>query len=129
MQKLQQIIDATFKPAERAPEHPSEAFIERERLLNEQAKKVETLRQVRLRSDSSMRRVPSLVFEVVRHRGFWRTLYRHRHSAPFPDQAAAIHAAKDLARKKRDLGHAVEVRLVRNDGQVVRQTLDEERDG
>lgn len=127
MQKLQDMIDAAFgKQAERAQQHPSDAFLERERVLGEQTKKMEALRQARLGGSASTRSPPSLVFEVVRHRGHWRTLHRNKHSTPFLDQAAAILAAKALARKKRDLGHAVEVRLVRNDGQVV--TLDQERD-
>lgn len=46
----------------------------------------------------------SFVFEVVRYRGHWRTLHCARRSSPFPDQTAAILAAKKLARSKRDQG-------------------------
>ena len=49
-----------------------------------------------------------------------------RHSAPFPDQVAAIMAAKKLARKKRDLGHLVEVVLRRTDGIAVVQSIDDD---
>jgi hypothetical protein len=65
-------------------------------------------------------------FEVVRHRDRSRVLHRNRHSSPYPDQAAAILAAKDLARKKQEEGHAVEVRLVRTDGQVVPQSIEDD---
>ena len=76
--------------------------------------------------DTDQRAVASVsfVFEVVRHRGHWRTLHRAKHSAPFPDQGAAILAAKKLARHKRDLGHAVEVILRRTDGTSVAQSID-----
>jgi hypothetical protein len=76
--------------------------------------------------DADQRAVASVsfVFEVVRHRGHWRTLHCAKHSAPFPDQAAAILAAKKLARNKRDLGHAVEVILRRTDGASVVQPVD-----
>jgi hypothetical protein len=66
----------------------------------------------------------SFVFEIVRHRGHWRTLHCAKHSAPFRDQSAAILAAKKLARNKRDLGHTVEVILRRTDGDSVVQSID-----
>ena len=66
----------------------------------------------------------SFVFEVVRHRGHWRTRHCAKHSAPFVDQSAAILAAKKLARSKRDLGHTVEVILRRTDGDSVVQSID-----
>ena len=69
---------------------------------------------------------PTLVFEIVRYRGYWRTRHRNKHSSPFTDQAAAIVAAKNLARKKRDLGNPVQVSLIRSDGQIVDQPIDGE---
>ena len=66
----------------------------------------------------------ALVFEIVRHRGHWRTLHGAKRSSPFPDQTAAIMAAKRLARQKRDSGHAVEVILRRTDGDCVVQSVD-----
>lgn len=72
---------------------------------------------------------PTLVFEIVRYRGYWRTRHLNKHSKPCTDQAAAILAAKDLARKKRELGNPVQVCLIRSDGQIVDQPLDGESDG
>jgi hypothetical protein len=113
------MIDAALGAVtERDPQQPSDVFPKRERTFSEQARKT--------RADEPMEPPASLVFEVVRHRGRWRTFHRNRHSGLFPDQAAAILAAKKLARKKRDLGHPVEVRLVRTDGQLVMQPIDEE---
>lgn len=127
VEKLQEMIDAAFgKQAERTPQRASEGLIERERVLGEQARKIEALRQARLHDDGAKRSPVSLVFEVVRHRGHWRMLHRTRHSTPFSDQAAAILAAKKVAKRKQELGHSVEVRLVRTDGQVVVQSLDNE---
>jgi predicted DNA-binding WGR domain protein len=130
VQKLQQMIDAAFgTQAERTPQQASDAFLERERVLTERAERIKALRKRRLEDDGSNRPPSVFVFEVVRHRGHWRTLHRNKHSTPFPDQAAAVLAAKELARKKRDQGHDVEVRLVRTDGQVVVQPVDEEEAG
>jgi hypothetical protein len=70
--------------------------------------------------------LPTLVFEIVRYRGYWRTRHRNKHSTPFSDQTAAIVAAKALAKKKRDLGNPVQVSLIRSDGQIVDQPLDGE---
>lgn len=70
--------------------------------------------------------INSFVFEVVRHRGHWRTLHRARHSSPCSDQAAAIRAAKKLARLKRGEGHPVEVILRRTDGNTVVQSIDDD---
>jgi hypothetical protein len=125
MQKLQQMIDAAFpsKVAEREPQQPSEAFTQRQRSLAETATRVESLRQARLTGGEQG---PSLLFEVVRHRGAWRILRRNRHSSPFSDQSAAVAAAIKLAKAKRDAGFPVEVRLNRTDGEVVVQPLDEE---
>jgi hypothetical protein len=130
VQKLQQMIDAAFgTQAERTPQQPSDMFMERERARTEQAGKIEALRKKRLEDDGLSRPPAVLVFEIVRHRGHWRMRHRNKHSAPYPDQAAAILAAKELARKKRDDGHPVEVRLVRTDGQVVVQPVDEREAG
>lgn len=127
MEKLQAMLDKAFGSARapREPERPSEGFLERERAFAERAKKIESLRQARVGGESK----PwsgALVFEVVRHRGHWRTLHRNRYSSPYADQGTAILAAKNLARKKRDLGHAVEVRLRRTDGQVVPQAIEDD---
>ena len=127
MEKLQAVLDQAFGPAKgpREPERPSAAFLERERAFTVRAQKIEALRQARVTAEGPSAAHP-LVFEVVRYRGHWRTLHRDRYSSPYPDQAAAIHAAKTAARKKRDLGHGVEVLLRRTDGQTVAQTVDDE---
>ena len=67
---------------------------------------------------------PAFVFEVVRHRGHWRTLRTGKRSLPFPDQTAAILAAKKLARQKKAEGHSVAVILRRTDGDSVVQSVD-----
>ena len=65
----------------------------------------------------------AFVFEV-RHRGHWRTLHSGKRSSPFPDQTAAILAAKKLARQKKTEGHSVAVILRRTDGDSVVQSVD-----
>ena len=127
MEKFQAVLDQAFGAVKssREPERPSTAFLERERAFAERAKKIEALRQARIAGDRPEAAQP-LVFEIVRHRGHWRTLHRSKYSGPLPSQAAAIEAAKVLAKKKRDLGHAVEVLLRRADGQVVQQAIDDE---
>jgi inosine-uridine nucleoside N-ribohydrolase len=129
MEKLQAMLDQAFGSAKgpREPERPSAAFLERERAFAVRAQKIEALRQARVTAEGPSAAHP-LVFEVVRYRGHWRTLHRDRYSSPYPDQAAAVHAAKTAARKKRDLGHAVEVLLRRTDGQTVAQTVDDDQD-
>jgi hypothetical protein len=67
----------------------------------------------------------AVVIEVVRFRGHWRTLHRKRHSPPFPDQAAALAAAKKPAIAKRKEGHEVKVVLQRTDGNAVVQAIDD----
>ena len=126
MKTFQAVIDAAFGLAatDRPPQAPSDDCKARNHAFQERAKKIEALRQIRL--DSSHERPASLLFEVVRHRGHWRTLHCSKHSSPFADQAAAVLAAKKLARKKRSLGHAVGVVLRRTDGQSVPQLLDDE---
>jgi hypothetical protein len=125
MQTLQQMIDAAFpgETADREPQRPSEAFVERERSFAETATRVESLRQARLAGGQP---ALSLLFEVVRHRGSWRILHRNKHSSPFPDQTAAVAAAIKQAKAKREAGHSVEVRLKRTDGEIVMQPLDDE---
>jgi hypothetical protein len=64
----------------------------------------------------------------VRDRGHWRTRHTNKHSAPFPDQAAGITAAKKRARRKRTLRHPVEIVLWRtNEIAVVQSIGDDER--
>lgn len=126
MKNLQAVIDAAFGAPEavRAPQVPSDSFKQREQALAERAMKIEALRRERLAS--AQVRPASLVFEIVRHRGHWRTLHGGKHSSPLSDQAAAVLAAKKLARRKRDLGHAVEVILRRTDGECVVQSIDDD---
>ena len=130
MEKLQTVLDQVFGSAKapREPERPSAAFIERQRAFAARAQKIEALRQTRVTAEGPSTPHP-LIFEVVRYRGHWRTLHHDRHSGPYPDQAAAIQAAKAAARKKLDAGHTVEVLLRRTDGQVVAQAIDDEQDG
>lgn len=124
MRNLQAVIDAAFGAPENepTPQVPSDAFKERELAFAERAKKIDALRLKRLAN--SPKRPASLVFEIVRYRGHWRTLHGGKHSSPFPDQAAAIAAAKSLAKSKREMGHAVEVLLRRTDGKSAIQSLD-----
>ena len=128
MKNFQAVIDAAFgaAPATPSTQMPSDELKERERTFRERANKIETLREVRLPGDRAQEQPISLIIEVVRHRGHWRTLHASRHSSPCSDQAAAILAAKKLAKKKRKLGHPVEVVLRRTDGQSVPQPLDDE---
>jgi hypothetical protein len=126
MKNFQAMLDAAAgaPAAQRPPQEPSDASKERERAIAERARKIERLRQIRL--DSPEGALPSLVFEVVRHCGRWRTLHRGKLSPPFSDQTAAVLAAKALARKKRELGHSVEVVLRRTDGESVVQSIDDD---
>jgi hypothetical protein len=126
MKNLQAMLDAVVgaPAAQRPPQGPSDASKERDRAFAKHAGKTERLRQMRLAN--SEEEPLSLVFEVVRHRGRWRTLHRGKLSSPFSDQAAAILAAKALARKKRELGYAVEVVLLRTDGESVVQSVDDD---
>lgn len=126
MKNFQAMLDAAVgaAAAQRPPQGPSDASKERERALAEHARKIERLRQIRL--GKSEEALPSLVFEVVRHRGRWCTLHRGKLSAPYSDQAAAVLAAKAVARKKRKLGHSVEVVLCRTDGESVVQSIDDD---
>jgi hypothetical protein len=124
--KLQEMIDAAFGTQDKVPiaQIPTAKVEERERAFSERAEKIEALRQTRLAGAGE---TPSaaVVIEVVRFRGHWRTLYRKRHSPPFPDQAAALAAAKKLAIAKRKDGHGVKVVLQRTDGNAVVQPIDD----
>ena len=127
MKNFQAMIDSAFGASgarSREPQVASDVAKERDRVFAERASKIEALRQRRLAGPT----VPleKLSFEIVRHRGHWRTLHVGRHSPPLADQAAAILAAKKLARKKRALGHPVEVVLRRADGELVVQSIDDE---
>ena len=125
--KLQEMIDAAFgeEPKPPAPQAPSEAFLERDRLLAVRAEKIENLRMARLTNVSDPAPAP-LLFEVVRFRGHWRTRHGGKNSAALADQATAIIAARKLALAKRKLGHEVKVVLQRTDGREVEQALDDE---
>jgi hypothetical protein len=127
MKNFQAMIDAAFGASanvSRDPQVPGDVAQARDRAFAERASKIEALRQRRLASPAIA--PEKLSFEIVRHRGHWRTRHAGRHSSPFPDQAAAILAAKKLARKKRDLGHRVEVILRRTDGESVLQSIDDD---
>ena len=128
--KLQEMIDAAFgaEPTPPAPQVPSEALKERDRVFAVRAEKIESLRLARLASSGEPALAP-LLFEVVRLRGHWRTRHGGKSSAAFPDQASAIVAAKKLAIAKRDLGHAVKVVLLRTDGNEAIQAIDDEHPG
>jgi hypothetical protein len=125
--KLQEMIDAAFgeQPKPPAPQAPSEAFMERDRLLAVRAEKIESLRLARLAGAGEPAPAP-LLFEVIRFRGHWRTRHGGKNSAALADQASAIVAAKKLAIAKRKLGHEVKVVLQRTDGREVEQPLDDE---
>ncbi|HEY1382692.1 MAG TPA: DUF2188 domain-containing protein [Dongiaceae bacterium] len=62
--------------------------------------------------------MPTIVYEVVRHRGSWRVLHIGSYSAPYPSQQAAIDAAIRAAAQDIANGRAVTVHLNRTDGQI-----------
>ena len=68
--------------------------------------------------------LPTLTYEVVRHRGHWRVLHIGKHSAPHPNQKAAIACAMKLAMESKTAGRNVVVRLNRTDGRVLDLTVD-----
>ena len=125
--KLQEMIDAAFgeQPRPPAPQAPSEAFMERDRLLAVRAEKIESLRLARI-TNVGEPAPATLLFEIVRLRGHWRTRHGGKNSAALADQASAITAAKKLAIAKRKLGHDVKVVLQRTDGNEVVQAIDDE---
>jgi hypothetical protein len=115
---FQQHLDALLgQPAPRKCEQAQgEELIARERIFCEQASSTEEPGQRRMDSEEQR---PTLLYDVVWHRGRWRIRHLGKHSAPFSDQAAAIDAAWKLARKKQGQGHVVEVHLHRTDGEIV----------
>lgn len=125
MSTFEEIFELAFphKPTERTPEAPSPAFYAREDAQKAAASKIAALREARLQGAKSVEAAP-LLYEIVRHRGQWRVLHNSHHSIPYCDQEAAINAALKSARAKKKLGHSVEVRLVRTDGQVLAQAID-----
>jgi hypothetical protein len=68
--------------------------------------------------------LPTLTYDVVRHRGHWRVLHIGKHSAAQPDQKAAIAHAMKLAMESKAAGRSVVVRLNRTDGRVFDLTVD-----
>ena len=67
--------------------------------------------------------LPTLIYDIVRHRGHWRVLHAGRHSNPHADQQAATTAAILAARQGCTAGRTVLVRLNRTDGQVLELDL------
>lgn len=68
--------------------------------------------------------LPTLVYDVVRHRGHWRVLHIGKHSAALPSQKAAIEQAMKLAIESKAAGRNVVVRLNRTDGRVFDLTVE-----
>jgi hypothetical protein len=62
--------------------------------------------------------LPTMTYDVVRHRGHWKVLHVGRHSASHPSQKSAIDSAVKLAMESRAAGRAVLVRLNRTDGRI-----------
>jgi hypothetical protein len=62
--------------------------------------------------------LPTLTYDVVRHRGHWKVLHVGRHSASHPSQKSAIDSAVKLALESRAAGRNVLVRLNRTDGRI-----------
>lgn len=62
--------------------------------------------------------LPTMTYDVVRHRGHWKVLHVGKHSQPHPNQQAAIESAMKLAKEGKAAGRSVVVRLNRTDGQV-----------
>ena len=60
--------------------------------------------------------LPTLEYEVVRHRGHWRILHIGKHSIPLDSQDAAIAAAVHQAKQSIAQGRVALVRLKRTDG-------------
>lgn len=68
--------------------------------------------------------LPTLTYDVVRHRGHWRVLHIGKHSAPHPTQVAAIAYAMKLAAESKAAGRNVVVRLNRTDGRIFDLTVE-----
>jgi hypothetical protein len=62
--------------------------------------------------------LPTMTYDVVRHRGHWKVLHIGKHSAPHPNQKAAIDSAMKLATQYQASGRSVAVRLNRTDGRI-----------
>jgi len=62
--------------------------------------------------------LPTLTFDVVRHRGHWKVLHVGKHSQAHPNQQAAIDSAMKLAKEGKAAGRNVVVRLNRTDGRI-----------
>lgn len=132
MKRFQEMLDTAFgrpaKPSRAAAgptaQAPSAAFLAQARAFAEKADAIESLRRKRV--GAQIAPAEAFLVEIVRYRGQWRTLHSRKHSAAFPDQSAAILAAKKLARQKRALGHPVEVVLRRTDGIAVVQSIDDD---
>lgn len=118
---LQQHIDAAFKATRRPKPQilPDQEVLTRQRAFEDQASKLQHLRQQRVAHQQ-------LVYEVVRHRGHWRILHLKKHSKPFDSQAKALVEAHRTAGAQAERGHAVEVILRRTDGQSVPHTPSDE---
>lgn len=69
--------------------------------------------------------VPKLIYEIVRHRGFWRTLHAGKFSPSYDNQEAAIAAAVSKAKQDVAEGRPALVRLKRTDGDERIVDLDE----
>ena len=68
--------------------------------------------------------LPTLCYEVVRHRGHWRILHLGKRSPPHASQEAAIGSAMKTAMKQEAAGRTVTVKLLRTDGQVFDLKID-----
>lgn len=68
--------------------------------------------------DPLLEALPTVTYEIVRHRGHWKVLHVGKHSAPYPNQKAAIESAMKLAMEHQATGRSVAVRLNRTDGRI-----------
>ena len=62
--------------------------------------------------------LPTMTYDVVRHRGHWKVLHVGRHSASHLSQKSAIDSAVKLAMESKAAGRNVVVRLNRTDGRI-----------
>jgi len=67
--------------------------------------------------------LPTMTYDVVRHRGHWKVLHIGKHSAPHPNQKAAIDSAMKIAMQYQASGRNVTVRLNRTDGRIFDLTI------
>ncbi|HEV8391403.1 MAG TPA: DUF2188 domain-containing protein [Dongiaceae bacterium] len=68
--------------------------------------------------DGVVEALPTMTYDVVRHRGHWKVLHAGKHSTPYPTQKAAIDSAMKIAMESRSAGRTVAVRLNRTDGRI-----------